>query len=94
MRSCKGPCTDMKILSTNERTTRVADSEKLRIRIEYMEKYYQEILDGQEFGFESFWSAVGGFLGIFMGYSMLQLPDFVSYLHSILRNIKLKKAST
>ena len=94
MTTCKGPCTDMGILATNERTTIMSDNnmESVRIRIEYMEKYYQEILNGQEFGFESFWSAVGGFLGIFMGYSMLQLPDFVEYLYSVFSNIKLQKA--
>ena len=96
MTSYKGPCTDMGILSTNERVSKTSPDtlESVRIRIEYMERYYQEIVNGEEFGFESFWSAVGGFLGIFMGYSMLQLPDFVAYLYSVLHNIKLSPSST
>ena len=96
MTSYKGPCIDMGILSTNERVSRTSpdNMESLRIRIEFMERYYQEIVNGQDFGFESFWSAVGGFLGIFMGYSMLQLPDFVAYSYSIFHNIKLSASST
>ena len=89
--SYQGPCTDMKILSTNEKDEKYiydGRNETVMIRFEYMEKYYQEIINGQEFSFETFWSAVGGFLGIFMGYSMLQLPDFFAFLHSLLRNFK------
>ena len=29
-------------------------------------------------GFESFWSGVGGFVGIFLGFSLMQIPDLVS----------------
>ncbi len=42
-----------------------------------MEKYYQEIEYVQDFGFESFWSGVGGFVGIFLGYSLMQFPEFL-----------------
>ena len=41
------------------------------------DKSYQEIVNIQEFSFESFWSAVGGFLGMFLGYSLLQLPELL-----------------
>ena len=96
MGSYSGPCMDMGIISTAEwqiREIRRIDDyfgrNIVRLRFEYMEKYYLEILNSQEFAFESVFSAVGGFLGIFMGYSMLQLPEFIDYLYLVLRNIKI-----
>ena len=47
------------------------------IKFEYKENYYQEIEYVQDFGFESFWSGVGGFVGIFLGYPLMQLPTFL-----------------
>ena len=46
-----------------------------RITFIYEEKYYEEITYSKDFGFESFWSGMGGFVGIFLGYSMMQFPD-------------------
>ena len=43
----------------------------------YEDQYYIEIKSLQEFGFESFVSNLGGFIGIFLGYSMLQLPELI-----------------
>ena len=43
----------------------------------YMEDFYQEIINVRDFGFESFWSGIGGFVGIFLGYSLLQIPDLL-----------------
>ena len=39
-----------------------------------MDNKYQEIRNERAFAFESFWSAVGGFMGIFVGASLSQLP--------------------
>ena len=47
------------------------------IKLEYPGKFYQEIIHVQDFGFESFWSGVGGFVGIFLGYSLMQFPEFL-----------------
>ena len=54
----------------------------------YKEKYYQEIENVRDFGFETFWSSVGGFVGIFLGYSMLQFPELISNIPLLFRNIK------
>ena len=45
------------------------------VELYYMKNLYQEITNFRDFGFESFWSSVGGFVGIFVGYSLLQLPE-------------------
>ena len=47
----------------------------LSIDVEYSKQTFQEITNNRAFGFESFWSSVGGFVGIFLGYSLMQLPE-------------------
>ena len=53
-----------------------------RILFKYYEENYQEIMTTKNFGFESFVSGVGGFVGIFLGYSILQLPEIFTLLRS------------
>ena len=91
--SYKQPCDYMKV-ATGVLQKKLEYNHWLVLDFVYMDDFYQEIVNVRDFGFESFWSAVGGFLGIFMGYSMLQLPDFVAYLYSILHNVKLSTSST
>ena len=54
----------------------------LGVSVEFLYKgyQYQEVENLREFGFEAFWSGVGGFVGIFLGYSLLQLPDLFEQL--------------
>jgi len=59
------------------------------INIRYAKKYYQKIENVQSFGMESFVSGVGGFIGIFLGYSLLQLPEFFTYVVSFLDKLKM-----
>ena len=47
------------------------------IKLEYRERHYQEIKYAEDFGFESFWSGLGGYVGIFLGYSLLQIPELL-----------------
>ena len=56
----------------------------------YMDDFYQEIVNVRDFGFESFWSGVGGFVGIFLGYSLLQTPDLVHGFWVSTRSTRLK----
>ena len=39
---------------------------------------FQQIDNVQDFGVESCWSAIGGFVGIFVGYSLMQLPELLA----------------
>ena len=50
------------------------------IEIQYLEKYYEEIQQSKDFGFQDFISNLGGFIGIFLGYSMLQIPELLGKL--------------
>ena len=60
------------------------------IQLEYATRSYQEIRNQEDFGFESFWSSVGGFIGIFMGYSLLQIPDLLKLLPAFIQKIKMQ----
>ena len=45
-----------------------------------MDKYYEEITEIKDFGFEDFISGLGGFIGIFLGYSLMQIPELLCKL--------------
>ena len=52
-------------------------------KVKYERQFYQEIRTDQDFGFESMWSSVGGFVGILLGYSLLQLLEFITGLEKV-----------
>ena len=64
-------------------------NKKLHLKFKYMDRHYQEVTNNRDFGFDSFWSSVGGFIGIFLGYSMLQIPEML--MKWIFRNNKIQK---
>ena len=77
------PCNEMRLIVTIDQqklgsSGTIGSSINLVISFLYMETNYQEIINVREFGFESFWSGVGGFVGMFMGSSLLQLPDMMT----------------
>ena len=55
------------------------------MKILYTEEFYQEIENVRSFNFESFLAGVGGFVGMFLGYSVLQLPEMAKNLPKLLR---------
>ena len=64
------------------------ESEDPKIQFLYRETVYEEITNTESFNFESFISGVGGFAGIFLGYSILQLPELLSLLPTFFRKLK------
>ena len=62
--------------------------EKPRITFLYEETDYEEVLNTRSFDFASFVSGVGGFIGIFLGYSILQIPELVELLPSLMSSLK------
>ena len=48
------------------------------IKFFYTQQHYEQIQYSKSFGGESFISNVGGFIGIFLGYSMMQLPELLA----------------
>ena len=51
--------------------------EKQHIIFEYIDDYYQEIEYLTSFGTENLISNLGGFIGIFLGYSLMQVPELL-----------------
>ena len=47
------------------------------LEIFYAEKYYEEIRQEEDFNIQDFISNLGGFIGIFLGYSMMQIPELL-----------------
>ena len=72
------PCVEMFISSTSywDVMHRTAD---FYMKFIYEDKYFQEIEYTRSFGLESFISNVGGFIGIFLGYSIMQFPEFLGF---------------
>ena len=84
------PCVDMTISSKYDREKNNKWDEPC-LKFIYTEEVYQEIQNSRNFGFESFLSGVGGFVGIFLGYSMLQLPQLILSLADGIRRYRKKR---
>ena len=80
-------CTSMEILATKATPSR-PNANHMTIKISYMEQTYQETKNVKDFTFESFFSSLGGFIGIFLGYSMLQIPELLSDLPLVWKKFK------
>ena len=75
------PCNEMILLSidniNNEPSPKPTD---ISLEFIYPERSYEEIKYNKMMGFEGWLSNVGGFVGIFLGYSMLQIPELLAYM--------------
>ena len=72
------PCDEMLILSIdsiNNNPSPIPDD--IAIQFYYTENVYEEIQYIRAIGFGNWLSNVGGFVGIFLGYSMMQFPEFL-----------------
>ena len=87
------PCTQMTSIVTSKDTLivekdkgsgygidfgRNKDRKKVTVRIEYSAVGFREIRNYKAFGLLSLWSQIGGFIGIFLGYSLLQVPELIT----------------
>ena len=73
MNTYDGPCVKMTVIAN----VQVVKNPKLwmpTLTIKYLVDEYQLIRNNRAFGFESLWSQIGGVVGIFLGYSLLQVP--------------------
>ena len=92
MLSLAPPCVRMNAMSVHywDHVNHMASYDKKirKITFQYMESNYQEIENLQDFGFESFISGLGGYVGIFLGYSLLQIPDLLGKVSNLFGKIK------
>ena len=47
------------------------------LKVSYKTETFQNVQNVQDFDFESFFSGTGGYVGIFLGYSLLQIPELL-----------------
>ena len=70
------PCNEMGLVVNSQmQTKKNPEDNDVLIKILYHMNKYQEIRNEKDFGFDSLWANIGGFLGIFIGYSLLNFLD-------------------
>jgi hypothetical protein len=65
----------------------VSEEDWFKIRLWYRSTTYMEIKQVEAYSMESLVGNGGGYVGLFLGYSLSQLPHFIIFLSSSLRNI-------
>ena len=85
-----------KMMVTYDMTKSDSDgSGLLEFKIHYSTDNYKEIRNIRQFGLYDLWSQIGGFVGIFLGYSLLQIPEIITNLISWLtKTIKAHRRRT
>ena len=63
----------------------------LHISVYYDKNTYKLIKNTQSFNSESLWSQIGGVVGAFLGYSLLQIPHTLSNIFTGARNLVKEK---
>ena len=63
---------------------------KVNIKIEYITDGYKETINHRSFTILSLLSQIGGFIGMFLGYSLLHLPQLAGFAATIVQNIATK----
>ena len=88
--SYDSPCLEMSI-STDVEMKKMHEKNDATVKFIYVDSQYQEISNDINFGLESFVSGVGGFIGIFVGYSMLQIPELFEWFVSVFRKYSTRR---
>ena len=92
------PCYQMVVSSTyrkqltRTKTGGLGFTSRFRIRIQYRDlgSEFFETVNTRDFGFESLWSSLGGIVGIFLGYSIIDVFEMISNLFAWIHD-KLQK---
>ena len=63
---------------------------KLNIKIEYIADGYKETINHRSFTVLSLISQIGGFIGMFLGYSLLHLPQLAGFAANVAQNVATK----
>ena len=81
------PCVEMTSVVKLTRDLEQRD-EKFEISIQYVQTFYQEIQNKVLYTFEVYFSSLGGFVGICVGTSMMEIPNVLEHLTSKARQTK------
>ena len=58
----------------------------IEFTLEYLTDFYKETVNKLAFDMATLWSQVGGFIGIFLGYSLLQIPELVKSWFRVIKS--------
>jgi len=87
MSSYEQPCVETTSVVKVNRDLEQRD-EKIGINIQYVQSFYQEIQNKIAYTFEIYFSSLGGFTGICVGTSMMEIPNVLEYLTAKARQTK------
>ena len=85
------PCTQMtsttvakpsvKVCKESKKCTKEGGAKRriVELNVKYEAVGFREIRNYRAFGLLSLWSQIGGFIGMFLGYSLLQVPELIAY---------------
>ena len=80
--SYEPPCVEMKIPVTVHQQQVGNRQTRLKLYVFYTTDDFQEIVNVKDFDVDTLWSSIGGFIGIFLGYSLLQIPEILGLMWS------------
>ena len=80
-------CISPKIISNLHSADNSSRGDLLYIHIKHESDFYAEVKNVKECTFDDLWSQIGGLVGIFLGCSLVQLPDLLFTLFSFSKNI-------
>ena len=70
------PCNKM-IISNSILNNYYEKQKTLMIKITLQDEFYHEILNTRDFGMADLWASIGGYVGVFCGYSVLHAMDYL-----------------
>ena len=70
------PCNKMILFNNMNHKAYENFKDVLKIKFRVREEFYQEILNTRAFGMADLWANIGGYVGIFCGYSILQATNY------------------
>ena len=80
IKSYDPPCIEMMVpINVQEGKLKQLARGFLYLTIPYATEMFQEIQNVNDFDVQTLWSSAGGFVGIFLGYSLLQIPDLFDF---------------
>ena len=71
------PCNKMLLFNNINRLAYNDHNDTLKIKFRIRGSLYQEVLNSRGFGFDDLWASIGGYVGIFCGYSFLQGATYI-----------------
>ena len=80
---------DEMLVETKEQYFHLSDT-NIQIIFSYPTETYEDISNQGKLGLEEFWSGIGGFVGIFLGFSLWQIPSLMSEWFTFLKELQQK----